>query len=106
MLWESLYRIHIFGTLMTSTLEWKLVLVGSFTHLLDILVMISCCIVVLLLVFLVIAKKLFISLLMNSWMHICVSFGKMCIACEFGHMVEFLLCAHVDVGKMCYDGYN
>jgi len=64
MLWESSYLIHIFGTLMTSTLEWKLVLVGSFTHLLNILV------------------------------HSLI------------HMVDFLLCAHVDVGRMCYDGYN
>lgn len=64
MLWESSYLIHIFGTLMTSTLEWKLVLVGSFTHLLNILV------------------------------HSLI------------HMVDFLLCAYVDVGRMCYDGYN
>lgn len=78
-----------------------LVLVGSFSHLLNFLVPISCFIVVLLLVFFVIAKKLLISLLMNSWIHICVSFGRMYIACEFGHMVEFLLCAHVAGGCCC-----
>jgi len=36
-----------------------------------------CCIVVLLLVFVVVATKLLVSLLVNSWMHFCVSFGRM-----------------------------